>query len=203
MGDSVPSAHVFMNALGSLVASSSFASSDESDGSVLVACVTACLDLKRQAPLLGSLQLVHATGQISYLLHPSTRDDAFQRHQERAEPTHDSETAGCRSGSNKKHQRGKGKQAGGQCQSNVARQDWKKEKEKGQRQNFAKIDSSLRYAWPLHDPAARRCRTFNSGMEAAGAAPGEGYQDYPITYSCHDCPAPCARDVAAAEKARS
>src|SRR5262249_53454862 len=60
-----------------------------------------CLDLKRQAPLLGSLQLVHATGQISYLLHPSTRKDAFQRHQERAEPTHDSETADCRSRSNK------------------------------------------------------------------------------------------------------
>jgi hypothetical protein len=69
------------------------------------------------APLLGSLQLVHATGQISYLLiqghHPSTRNDAVQRHHERAEPTHDRETAGCRSRSNKKHQRGKGKQAGG------------------------------------------------------------------------------------------
>jgi len=61
---------------------------------------TACLDLKRQPPLLGSLQTVHATGQISYLFiqchHPSTHKDAFQRHQERAEPTHDSETADCR-----------------------------------------------------------------------------------------------------------
>src|SRR5215813_3184624 len=102
---------------------------------------TACLELKRQAPLLRSLQLVHATGQISYLSiqchHPSTRNDAFQRHQERAEPTHDSETAGCRSRSSKKHQRGKGKQAGGQCQSSVARQccdqDWKQEK--GERGN--------------------------------------------------------------------
>src|SRR5262252_8225361 len=87
--------------------------------------------------LLGSLQLVHATGQISYHFHPSTRTDAFQRHQERAEPTHDSETADCRSRSNKKHQRGKGKQAGGQCQSSVARQccdqNWKKEK--GERGN--------------------------------------------------------------------
>src|SRR5262249_16965239 len=63
------------------------------------------------APLLGSLQLVHATGQISYLLiqghHPSIRNDAFQRHHERAEPTRDRQTAGCRSRSNKKHQRGK------------------------------------------------------------------------------------------------
>jgi hypothetical protein len=99
------------------VASSPFASSDESDGSVLGASVTACLDLKRQAPLLGSLQPVHATSQISHLLHPSTRDDVVQRHQERAEPTHDSETAGCRSESNKKHQRGKGKQADGQRQT--------------------------------------------------------------------------------------
>src|SRR5215469_5483079 len=60
---------------------------------------TACLDLKRQAPLLRSLQLVHATRQISYLFiqchHPSTRNDAFQRHQESAEPTHDSETVDC------------------------------------------------------------------------------------------------------------
>ena len=118
-----------------LVTSSLFVSSDEGDNSVLVAWVTACLDLKRQAPLLGSLQLVHATGQISYLLiqgrYPSTRNDAFQRHQERAEPTHDCETAGGRSRSNKKHQRGEGKQAGDQYQSNVARQccdqDWKQE----------------------------------------------------------------------------
>src|SRR5262249_29649080 len=95
-------------------------------------------------PLLGSLQLAHATAQISYLLHPSTRKDAFQRHQERAEPTHDSETADCRSRSNKKHQRGKGKQAGGQCQSSVARQccdqDWKKEKgERGNAETLQKL----------------------------------------------------------------
>jgi hypothetical protein len=60
-----------------VVASSLFAARDEGDSSVLVAWVTARLDLKRQAPLLGSLQLVHATSQISYLLiqcrHPSTR----------------------------------------------------------------------------------------------------------------------------------
>ena len=80
-----------MNALGGLVASSFFASSDEGDGSVLVAWVTARLDLKRQSPLLGSLQLAHATGQISYLLiqgHHPTRNAAFQRQYERAEPTH-------------------------------------------------------------------------------------------------------------------
>jgi len=109
---------------------------------------TACLDLKRQPPLLGSLQTVHATGQISYLFiqchHPSTHKDAFQRHQERAEPTHDSETADCRSRSNKKHQRGKGKQAGGQCQSSVARQccdqDWKQKKgERGNAETLQKL----------------------------------------------------------------
>src|SRR5262249_29505313 len=60
------------------------------------------------------------------------------------EPTHDSETADCRSRSNKKHQRGKGKQAGGQCQSSVARQccdqDWKKEKgERGNAETLQKL----------------------------------------------------------------
>jgi hypothetical protein len=113
-----------------------------------VAWVTARLDLKRQAPLLSSLQLVHATGQISYLLiqchHPSARNDAFQGHQERAEPTHDCEAAGGRSRSNKKHRRGKGKQAGGQCQSSGARQcrdqGWKKEKgERGNAETLQKL----------------------------------------------------------------
>jgi hypothetical protein len=99
---------------------------------------TARLDLKDLAPLVGSLQLVR---QISYLLlqchRPSTRNDAFERHQERAEPTRDCETGGGRSRSNKKHPRGEGKQAGGQDQSTIARQccdqDWKQEK--GERAN--------------------------------------------------------------------
>src|SRR5258708_1983036 len=176
-----------MTALGGLVAESPFASSDEGDGSVLVAWVTAFLDLKHQAPLLGSLQLVHATSQISYLLiqgqHPSTRNDAFQRHQERAEPTHDCETAGCRSRSNKKHQRGKGKQAGGRCQDNVARQccdqDWKKEKrERGNAETLQKLThifDMLSHCYAI--PAARRARTFNSWMDDIGAVPREGYQE--------------------------
>src|SRR5262249_25042610 len=44
-------------------------------------------------------------GQISYLLvqghHPSTRNDAFQRHQERAEPAHDSEALVAEAGATK------------------------------------------------------------------------------------------------------
>ena len=123
--------------------------------------VIARLDLKRQAPLLGSLQIVHAAGQISYLLHPSTRKDAFQRHQERAEPTHDSETAGCRSRRNKKHQRGEGKQAGGQYQSNVARQccnqDWKQEKgEWGDAKTLQKLTQLFDMLSHYTIPAARR-----------------------------------------------
>jgi|SRR5215471_4294896 hypothetical protein len=107
--------------------------------------VTARLDLKDLAPLVGSLQLVR---QISYFLiqchRLSTRNDAFERHQERAEPTRDCETGGGgRSRSNKGHRRGEGKQDGGQYQSTVARQccdqDWKQEKqekqEKGERAN--------------------------------------------------------------------
>ena len=66
------------------------------------------------------------------------------RHQERADPTHDSETAGCGSRSNKKHQRAEGKQAGGQYQSNVARQccnqDWKQENgERGNAKTLQKL----------------------------------------------------------------
>src|SRR5215813_13465585 len=96
--------------------------------------VTASLDLKDLAPLVGSLQLVR---QISYFLiqchRLSTRNDAFERHQERAEPTRDCETGGGgRSRSNEGHRRGEGKQADGQYQSTVARQccnqDWKQEK---------------------------------------------------------------------------
>jgi hypothetical protein len=45
---------------------------------------TSPLNLKRQAPLFGALQLVHAASQIGYLLiesyHSSTREDAYQRH---------------------------------------------------------------------------------------------------------------------------
>src|SRR5262249_56755050 len=67
-----------------------------------------------------------------------------QRHQERTEPTHDSETADCRSRSNKNVNEAKGKQAGGQCQSTVARQcrdqDWKKEKgERGNAETLQKL----------------------------------------------------------------
>ena len=55
------------------------------------------LNLKRQAPLLGVLQLVHATGQISYPIvqghYSPTRNDAFQGHHERPERTQNSETA--------------------------------------------------------------------------------------------------------------
>src|SRR5215472_13929397 len=143
---------------------------------------TACLDFKRQAPLLGSLQLVHATSQISYLLiqcrHPSTRKDTFQRHQERAEPTHDCETACCRSRSNKKHQRGKGKQAGGQCQDNVARQccdqDWKQEKgERGNAETLQKLTQV--FDMPIHYTILRLDAAEHSILDAAGAAPREGY----------------------------
>jgi len=146
---------------------------------------TACLDLKRQAPLLGSLQLVHATRQISYLFiqchHSCTRKDAFQRHQERAEPTHDSETADCRSRSNKKHQRGKGKQAGGQCQSSVARQccdqDWKQEKgEWGNAETLQKLAQVFDMLSHYTIPTARRGRTFNSRMDDTGKClPGAAF----------------------------
>src|SRR5215471_17954505 len=109
--------------------------------------------------------MVHASSQISYLLiqchHPSARNDAFQRHQERAEPTHDGETAGCRSRSNKKHQRGRGKQAGGQYQSNVARQccdqDWKQEKgERGSAETLQKLTQVFDMLSHYTIPAARR-----------------------------------------------
>ena len=54
---------------------------------------TACLDLKRQASLLGSLQLVHATRQISYLFiqchHASTRINTKQAE------SYSSATVGC------------------------------------------------------------------------------------------------------------
>src|SRR6516162_7889362 len=145
---------------------------------------TACLDLKRQPPLLGSLQLVHATRQISYLFiqchHSCTRKDAFQRHQERAEPTHDSETADCRSRSNKKHQRGKRKQAGGQCQGSVARQccdqDWKKEKgERGNAETLQKLTQVFDMLSHYAIPAAR---------EPALLRRSQGYQAHSPPHRC-------------------
>src|SRR5262249_3959385 len=166
-----------------LVASSLFTSSDESDGSVLVAWVISCLDLKHEAPLLGSLEMVHASSQISYLLihchHPSARKDAFQRHQERAEPTHDGETVDCRSRSNKKHQRGKGKQHDGQCKDNLTRQcrdqDWKQEKgERGNAETLQKLTQVFDMLSHYTSPRLKATGHSSSWTDDMGQCPVKG-----------------------------
>jgi hypothetical protein len=80
--------------------------------------------------------------------------------------------------SDKKHQRGKGKQARGQCQGNVARpcrdQDWKNEKgERGNAETLQKLtqvfDILSHHTIPRLDAAGH---SFWDGCRA-GAAPGE------------------------------
>src|SRR6516164_2930073 len=73
------------------------------------------------------------------------------------------------------------KQAGGQCQGNVARQccdqDWKQGRgEQGNAETLQKLTQVFDMLSHYTIPTARRGRTFNSRMDDTGKCPREAYQ---------------------------